>query len=41
MISRRREGDDEAYFTYFEDADDAANEDSAYSLNWFHQDQDH
>jgi hypothetical protein len=29
MISRRQGGGDEAYFTYVEEADDAANKDSA------------
>ena len=29
MISRRQEGGEEAYFTYAEEADDAANKDSA------------
>jgi hypothetical protein len=29
MILRRQGGDDEAYFTYAEEADDAANKDSA------------
>ncbi|MEN6374723.1 MAG: hypothetical protein ABFD75_08080 [Smithella sp.] len=29
MISRRLRGDDEAYYTYVEEADDYANKDSA------------
>jgi len=29
MISRRQEGSDETYCTYVEEADDAANKDSA------------
>jgi hypothetical protein len=29
MISRRQGGGDEAYFTYVEEADDAANKDGA------------
>jgi hypothetical protein len=34
MISRRQEGDDEAYFTYVEEAGDDANKDSALIWNW-------
>ncbi len=35
MISRRQGGGDEAYCTYVEEADDAANTDSALIWNWY------
>ena len=35
MISRRQGGGDEAYFTYVEEADDAANKDSALIKKWY------
>jgi hypothetical protein len=35
MISRRQGGGDEAYYIYVEEADDAANKDSALIENWY------
>jgi len=34
MISRRQGGGEDAYYTYVEEADDAANKDSALIYNW-------
>jgi len=34
MISRRQGGGDKEYCTYIEEADDAANKDSALIQNW-------
>jgi len=35
MILRRQGGGDEAYYTYVEEADDAANKNSALIYNWY------